>query len=207
MIRVRDYLAQAPTIRVPEDIQDFVDSTSVNLSEFKLITKPTPAQTSEQASAYKRIDEAGLSRAKLTESVLTNLYPTYADLANITEGRAPSDETMRTRYIDAPGATYLLLDSRNSPCEWASDVAVRKLANADVATAIQYIGSAVPASYGLHRDLEVLHQRTIEAAGMTEWNPRSRILTGLLPIDLALVEGAGIAHYSTQTGLTRKDSA
>lgn len=207
MVRVYDYLTASPTIRVPEGIQGFVDVTSASLSEFLLLTDATAAQDKERIEVYKRISEASHSRADLIMSVLTNRDPTYADLAGITEGRAPSDETMRTRYIDAPGATYLLIDSRDPKKEWAADVTVKTLSNADVATAIRYIGFSIPASYGLEKTLRGHHEATLNNAGLSEWNPRSRMLSGLLPLDLALVEAAGTAHYSTKTGLTRKDLA
>lgn len=203
LARVRNQIRQRPVLRVPEDVQGFVDNTVFDLTQWVADMEDGRTSPAELAEATKRVAAARQSAAALTQLV-AGRHPTYSDLVRLTSVDAGADELMRTRYIDHPGGTYLLLDTRGERANrWASTTPANSLHEAPVSVAVAHLGYAIPVSEGLDRLLRPLHAKTLADAGLAEWEPRTRLLAGLLPLDLGLVESADMAVYLDDTGLTR----
>ena len=206
MRRVRDYLSTTATLRVPEDIQAFVDDCAFDLSTYWSQVAADAEVDKELAAATIRIQSARQSKAALTKDLIASRRgATYAALADATRDSS-AEENMRTRYIDSPGGTYLLLDSRSPGNRWASADSARTMSTALAKDCLPLLDFVVPATYGLDRLLRPVHEQTLTAAGLATWEPKALMMSGLLPLDLALVEAADVATYHELTGLTRKET-
>lgn len=201
LTRVWHFLADAPRVRIPEDVQRFVDATAFDL----FAVAADGGKNRELVGVVKQLSAAVFAKADLTR-LITGGNVKYQDLANITD-RADPDEAMGTRYVDRPGRTFLLIDSRGPGVRnpWACALDVQQIAAATFEAARTCLSFAIPVSGGFLSALNDLHRQTLLAGGLSEWDPRTRMLAGLYPLDLALVEQAGIGTYSNEIGLNRTD--
>ncbi|MEJ7689333.1 MAG: hypothetical protein WKF76_02250 [Nocardioidaceae bacterium] len=104
--RTLAFLTSRPTIRVPEDIQRFVDDTYQPMTPDEM-----GAAGREVGIASLKISSAVDSASRLTRLLSVEKRLHWQHLTDITN-QHDADELMRTRYIDRPGLTFLLIDSR-----------------------------------------------------------------------------------------------
>lgn len=204
--RVRSYIADHPTIQVPDDVQPFVDTTAFDLTAFWDLAKAQDGLQEELADAVNRIRDAGSSQARIDET-LTAVpkgrrawhYQRLVDLSK----RDVAEELLRTRYIDSPTATYTLVagDLGQAAHAWPGTAAqLCETPQTDASGALRY---AIPLSDGARRRLAV----GAEPYGPEgpDWMPEAGLIRGLPPLDLALIKASGVATYDELTGLTPVD--
>lgn len=198
--RTLAFLEATSTIRVPEDVQDFVDDTY-----HPMTIAEVAAAAGEVSIASLKISAAADSASELTRLLATDKRLHWQHLTEFTN-RHDAEELMRTRFIDQPGLTFLLLDSR-SPADRSRWVlhgqTARSLHAAGPNQALGFLNGSVPVSAGLARRLYPAHLDTLSAAGLGTWEPATRMLQGLLPLDLAR---AAECHYDDLTGLTKDET-
>jgi hypothetical protein len=204
--RVRDGLVSRPTLVVPDDVQAFVDETTIDLDTFfTLMDQSSEHARRELVEMVKRHAAAQDAKASLADSICTPRHPAYKALMNLTTGNDP-DEMMTTRFIERLGHTYLLIDpTRSRPdIAWASTRDVAYIAAASATAVIDLLPFALPVGGSeLDAKLLTLHEATIAESGIHKWEPHNRMLRGLLPLDVGLLSSTG--QYSDFLGLCRFD--
>ena len=199
LARVVAHLNTTPVIRVPEDVQAFVE-TDRPMSMTDLVDAAT-----ELGAEQERLREAARSKAPLL--TLLARRPAgrrrldWADLAALTNLN-DAEEVMRTRYIDAPSNTSLLFDSRGTATSpWVRtgrlDASILRTRPRQIT---ELLAVSIPVGGRIARHLYDAHLLTLSGAGITAWEPDSGMLRGLLPVDLALA--ARHVIYDDLTGLT-----
>lgn len=196
--RTLAFLEATPIIRVPEDVQDFVNDTHQPVSGAEFT-----AAAREVGMAAVKISAAIDSASRLADLLAEDKRLHWQHLAEFTN-RHDAEELMRTRFIDQPGLTFLMLDSRapTDRSQWALlGQTAASLRVAGPNQALAFVDGSIPVSEGLARRLYPAHLDTLAAVGLGSiWEPETRMLQGLLPLDLAHVAGC---HYDDLTGLTK----
>lgn len=198
LTRTLQHLANQPRLRVPEDVQAFVETSRPRTVEEFIAAAP------EVGADNERYAEADKARAELGVLVAARASGrkrlTWAHLAELTAYH-DDEATMRTRFVDHPSGTYLLFDSRRPCSRWVHPGAPPKgLAEVGLRAAVDLLECAAPASGRAHHVLLAAHEATLRRAGLTAWEPRLAMLRGLAPVDLALC--ADDLTYDDLTGLT-----
>ena len=202
--RVRQELASRQQIRVPEDVQSFVDHCAFDITDYKEMSKTQLTTDQKEIQRITRMYDAGEeSKAKLMK-ITADAASKYQDLADISE-RNDKEELMRTRYIDLPGRTFLLIDTKSSGVQHALQSSLKSLKYAytdpPVVKALEF---TIPASGKTEAEMRSLHEQTISRAGMDEWKPRVKMLSTFLPVAFDLLEKSDMLEYDNYTGLTKK---
>lgn len=194
--RVARYLSAHPTIRVPEGVQEFVETArAATVEEWE-------EAGAEFGAEQVRVRTATLMKADLLALVSHGQRLKWAHLVALTKLHEP-EERMGTRFVDRPSNTYLLFDSqRRSP--WTGGVFDPSLVHAPTSAAIGLLDISIPVGPHLDRALQGLHQQTLARAGLSSWEPRAAMLRGLVPVDLALADRE--FEYDPLIGLTRKET-
>lgn len=195
--RVRAHLNTNPVVRVPQDVQAFVDETAFDLAEFQM----SESVDQEFIDANKRLFSADRSASDMGALISR---PKYSTLVKMTEC-SDHEEAMMTRYIDRVSGTYILIDpSRNHP--HALGTSLKSLMTAPAKSAVQALAFAVPTSGKVGNAMAALHAETLRAAGIAAWDPSVRILGGLFPVDVGLMESSAGLSYG-ELGLRQNVSA
>lgn len=188
--RVQDWLRQHPTIAVPRDVQGFVDNTV-----FDLDTADLETAAAEVGHALARIGEARKSKAALAAEVLSE-HAGYLTLAAMSDRPVLDEMVMATRYIDQVNGTYVLL----GPCHCGRSVKALSAPDVRLDGVLPHI---IAVSGGLDARMRDAHATTVEAAGLTEWKPRTRAMKYLRPVSLDALDGQGMT-YDADFGLRVK---
>ena len=206
--RVFDWLAKNSAIRVPEDIQGFVDDTAFSIEDFwaPITASPdyvvTAADMEEIQSLSRRQDAAKHSAAQLITNIVTTQDPTYRQLHKISK-KDDSEERMMTRFIDMPGGTFVLIETRSGLSQpYAYSSSVKDLSGLTSSKLIGVLDFIVPAGGKADRKLREIHAETLKRAGIEQWEPESRMLAGILPIAWDLLEGHPEYRYDNLTGIS-----
>lgn len=193
--RVEQYLQGQPTISIPGDVQQFVDTTTMSLDAWQELLA-SPGGEAELGEVVKRLEEASRSKARIADDILSGRAD-HRSLAALT-GKQPAElfeDLMGTRYIDRPGGTYLLtgpehiarLEQSREACLHAVDV-------------------SIPVSAGIAAQLAPAVTKTLSDAGVDEWAPAHASLTFMPPLNSALLGDIGFI-YDPQLGLRKEPSA
>lgn len=206
MERVRSFIVEHPRVRVPDDVQTFVDATAFDLTEFWNLAGSQEATQEELSDAIQRITYAKGSQAKI-DAALTAVPRgrrrwNYSNLVELSS-RDEAEELMRTRYVDSPSATFTLVAGDAEPSAYSRPGTGAELLTTSQADAAEALLYAIPLSNGVRGRLPV----GAEPYGVdsSQWMPEAGLLRGLPPLDLAVVESSGIATYDDLTGLTLVD--
>lgn len=193
--RVSQWLSARPRIRIPDDVQDFVDQTALDLTNASEIL----LEAEEIAAAARRIEAAAASTNGLGRRVAgPGSRCRYQDLVVLAggedDGFALADEDrMGTRFDDLVSGTYLLLGgAAGAP---ATADALRSARGGNLVR--DALDAMVPVSgSGLCDALD-------EAARLTSpsgWEPASRLLAHARPVDAGSLAACGLA-YDEDLGL------
>ncbi|WP_185995560.1 CRISPR-associated helicase Cas3' [Nocardioides campestrisoli] len=195
--KVHDLVTSRPLLRIPEDVQSFVDDGRVTIEDLNADVAWAAEVQRDFGAKMQMVASANVSKAKLLKDVIAAPTLTYGALMSLT--RLPDDEdAMRTRYIDVPGSTFIVFDSGQNPSEFVAagpvPANIMRGATGDQVRAWQK--ATLPAS-GRHRDdLLALHAATLASLGIEEWKPKAAVLERQLPVDLALWEAAARARQA-----------
>ena len=206
--RVFNWLAKNSAIRVPEDIQGFVDDTAFSIEDFwaPITASPdyvvTAADMEEIQSLSRRQDAAKHSAAQLITNVVTTRDPTYRQLNGISKEH-DAEERMMTRFIDMPGGTFVLIETRSGLSQrYAYSSSVKDLSKLTSSKLVGLLDFVLPAGGKADRKLREIHAETLKRAGIEQWDPESRMLAGILPIAWDLLEGHPEYRYDNLTGVS-----
>lgn len=176
--RVQEWVQAHPVVRVPQDVQAFVDETVFDLSD-------PSADVAETAAAIQRLTAASESKARLADVVrrgrYRHLHVASTPPTDPLTGEELRDETrMRTRFIEDPTRTYVLLGQGHHPGP-VDDLAQGRGAGI-LRSALNH---SIQVGGRLDEVLAAAHQETLASAGTAEWSPRSAALRFLHPINVA----------------------
>ncbi|MCL2453843.1 MAG: CRISPR-associated helicase Cas3' [Micrococcales bacterium] len=198
-------VCETEAIRVPEDVQGFVDNASLSVNEVVANLDMQDEPDAETKEFLHWVDK----RLRASTEVSIGLRPTdgwkgyladprYRYLVHMTE-RSEDNDTA-TRFTDYASRTFLIIDQTGAT-HGAYTQSVRSLVQTyDPGELRDAVGATVPASGVVMRLLDAAHARTIaECCGGT-WEPRSSMLTGYLPVDVSWLDGL---KYDEGSGLIR----
>lgn len=198
MRRVADWLRSTPTIRIPQDVQRFVDDTALDLDT---VTAGGAADT-EIARAALMIGAAGNGVVDLGRRLVKpGRRSGYKDLHFLTDETGLSaglqdEERMGTRFIDQVSGTYFILGGDHGLPDTVEALATAASAQV-MPRALQAI---VPVSGALNMDMDRAHRRTTARIGA--WSPATKTLAQALPVHVSELAAAGLA-YDDSFGLTQ----
>lgn len=173
--------------------------------------------TDEFVDAHTKREAAGHSRASLarsntlgTKALLAPLGrgtgALWRDLASLTS-RADDEDLMRTRYIEEESISVLLLDSTREQYyldpRSGERVAFPNLSAVELAELPPRKAPRLFASHLIRvpLSLALVARAAIEATlSSQKWQPRSKLLSSIQPLDLHHLRGA---HYDPRTGLAK----
>lgn len=189
--RVAQALTSAPTIRIPDDVQQFVDGTVMDAAESHLFLH-TPEGRQEIQEAAKRLDAADKALSPLRRAVSGKRarYRFLWELTSRDQGEMTED-VMGTRFIDRPSAMYLLVPPSD----------IRPMLKSTTAC-LDAIDSSVPVSGRIDDRLADLSTQTLAGEGITEWTPHHRGIRAMRPVDPARLGSAGLT-YCNRLGLRK----
>lgn len=153
--RVRTFIVEQPRIRVPEEIQNFVDSTAFDLSAFWTLVASQEAVQDELTDAIQKLRSAEQSSARIDQALTApprgRRQWRYQNLVDLS-ARDQAEELMRTRYIDAPAATFTLVAGDQDATAHAWPGTASDLSQVPQHRASEALPFAIPLSEGIcHR--------------------------------------------------------
>lgn len=184
-------------LRVPDDVQRFVDDSGFSWEEVQDIV-PDSDDAEHRAEwlafALRRIHAAASIVIPLEGEDGYLASPSYRHLYDMTSRNILDEST--TRFTEYDSGNYLLIDRRkNSTVHSAWDGTVEQLAEARTTSDLmRALAASIPANGKLNDALAAAHARTVST-----WEPRAGILAGLLPVDMALVDDV---YYDQRNGLS-----
>ena len=120
----------------------------------------------------------------------------YLTLAAMSDRPVLDEMVMATRYIDQVNGTYVL----HGPCHCGRSVKALSAPDVRLDGVLPHI---IAVSGGLDARMRDAHATTVEAAGLTEWKPRTRAMKYLRPVSLDALDGQGMT-YDADFGLRVK---
>ena len=173
-------LNATPVLAVPAGVQEFVDAAAYTWSDINAGGATNATEGQWMAAALARLSKAKGVSIPFTGPDGYLAEPTYLGLVGLTN-RSDVDDA-ETRFIDVVSHTFLLIDrSGVTPHAWTGSLrdltCVTNPARLKLAQA-----ATVPANGKVDRVLWAAHQATV---GGRDWNPKSSILSRLLPIDMS----------------------
>jgi hypothetical protein len=150
-----------------------------------------------------RVDARQQQSSRVSIAVRSSAYddgylddPTYKRLVLMTE-RSTEDDAA-TRFADYESQTFLLVDSSGrTPGAYRHDLAALSQ-TFDRTRLREAMGATLPASGSAMRILRQACSRTMAAARLAQWEPRSAMLMNCHPVDIQQLDGA---KYDNTVGL------
>jgi len=179
LARVAEWLCSRPRIRVPDDVQAFVDETTLDLD----LAHADATTAEEIAAASRRIAHAMEGASTLRKRVAgAGRKCRYQDLNALTGGREElgglqDEDRMGTRFVEQTTATYLLVGGASGVPGSAADLQASRV-HRDI---VKAIGSMVPVTGG--RLCEALDAASASTVGGA-WEPANRLLAHARPVDV-----------------------
>lgn len=184
-------------LRVPDDVQRFVDDSGFSWEEVQDID-PESDDAEHRAEwlafALRRIHAAaGIVIPMAGEGNYLD-DPRYRHLHQMTSHDLLDEAT--TRFAEYDSENFLLIDRRKgSTVHSAWTGTVDQLSDARGTTELmRALAASIPANGRLKDALLEAHHHTV-----SDWKPRAGILQGLLPVDMALCPGVA---YDPRNGLS-----
>lgn len=192
LARVHAWLTEHPDLRIPDDVQDFIDTTAYDPDQWAHMATEAPA---EVLADLARLQAARANRADLARHLFGTKPSTHSNLVTLTGVNAvhAAEHDLVTRYIDRPTRQVLLLgDGR-----WDLDCTITALRDGKRSVG-EVLAKTFPVTgEGLGRALLSAHAATLSAAGLDAWNPTQKALNGLLPITTVHAAAAGLVYDDT----------
>ncbi|WP_186526346.1 CRISPR-associated helicase Cas3' [Leekyejoonella antrihumi] len=200
LARVAQWLSDTPTIQVPENVQAFVDQTSLDLDQ----VCADLVNAEEIAAASRRIESATLNVSNLRQRVAApEKRCRYADLNALTGGPEDAcslrdEDRMGTRFDDDQvSGTYLLV---GEPAGVPLPVGTLA-ATGDAARVRQALDAMVSVTGArLCAALDEASASTVP----TGWRPRSRLLAHARPVHVDQLSEHGLTYHE-RLGLIAAD--
>ncbi|WP_409484406.1 CRISPR-associated helicase Cas3' [Arsenicicoccus dermatophilus] len=186
-------LEDHPVLRIPEDVQDFVDRTTYDLERATLCD----LRLAELVDAGMRKDAADTLASGVLGLVDPYVPATHGSLAKATNPPRDlagiSDLELTTRYSTLPSATFVLVGgirgTRASPAKLAA------MTDAD------RVREALGSLFTVSGDRWVPRLREAAKASTPAWTPAHPLLTHVPPVHVDALADAGLT-YDTTLGLT-----
>lgn len=180
LLRVAAYLGEHPRLGIPDSVQDFVDVTGFDLETASL---DVAGAGEEFAEAMKRLEAANRTRSPISTRILGRRAARHEDLRQLTD-RDLDEDLMGTRYIDRPSSIYLLLPDTTT----IGELLQHKRA------CFAALSTAIPVSGRYDRALQEAHGASMQAEGLSGWDPASRIIAGMRPVHLPTLREVALTY-------------
>lgn len=193
-------LSARRVLRVPDDVQRFVDDSGFSWDEVQDIDpEHDDAEHRSEWLAYalRRIHAAAAIVIPMSGEGGYLTDPAYRHLHQMTSHDQLDEAT--TRFTEYDSGNYLLIDTRpGTQVHSAWDGSVDSLTTARSTTDLmRALAASIPANGRLNDALAEGHRRTV-----ADWAPRAAILRGLLPVDMALCPEV---RYDRRNGLSLRE--